>query len=121
MHLPRVQKAAGDWAGVRRDFWAGDTENTVLRVAQVWQSAHDDLHPMRGHSGEKAAQEEPLPVGEAEEKAQYYQSHKLGSGGDLQGRFRGPKCQVKDCQGEGDGPPRRVSQEEESASQAGEA
>lgn len=69
MHLPRVQKAAGDWSRVCRDFWAGDIESTVLGVAQVWQSAHDDLHPVRGHRGKKAVQEEPLPVGEAEENA----------------------------------------------------
>lgn len=69
MHLLRVQKAAGDWSRVHRDFWAGDTESTVLGVAPVWQSAHDELHPVRGRSGKKAAQEELLPPGEAEEKA----------------------------------------------------
>lgn len=87
VHLTRGQKADGSGSGIHRDFWAGDKEARILGVAQVWQSAHDDLHRVRGHSGKKAAQDRVLPVGQAEERASHTHWKRKRPSGDPSARF----------------------------------
>ena len=91
VHLTRAQKADGHGSGTHRDFWAEDPEARILGVAQMWQSARDDLHRVRGHRGKKAAQDRVPPVGQAEERASHTHWERKRPSQEPSARFRTAK------------------------------